>query len=151
MTGYVWTISGGTITAGGGATDNTATVTWTTVGAGWISVNYTNGNNCTATIATVKNVIVNALPVPTLSGPTPVCVNSMGNVYTTDAGMTNYLWSVTGGTITAGGPFSNTIAVTWNAVGAQTVSVNYTNDNNRAITCMCYLYTQFIYNRGRND
>ena len=42
--------------------------------------------------------------------------------------MTNYVWSVSaGGTITAGGTnISNTVTVTWNTTGPQSVSVNYT-------------------------
>jgi len=94
MTGYIWTISaGGTITAGGGAANNTATVTWNTAGAQTINVNYINGNSCTAATATVKNVTVNPLPVPTITGNASACINSTGNVYTTESGMTGYIWS----------------------------------------------------------
>jgi hypothetical protein len=132
MTNYIWSIAGGTITAGGATTNNTATVTWTTVGAQSISVNYTNTNGCTAASPVVYPVTVNALPVPTIvSGPASVCVNSTGNVYTTQGGMSNYIWTVSaGGTITAGGGTgNNTVTVTWNTAGAQTVSINYTNAN----------------------
>jgi hypothetical protein len=132
MTNYVWSVSaGGTVTGGGSATSNTVTVTWNTVGAQFVGVNYTNTNGCTALAATTFNVTVNALPVPTLTGPNPVCAGSTGNVYTTQAGMTNYVWAVSaGGTVTAGGTLaSNTVTVTWNTAGAQTVSVNYTNAN----------------------
>ncbi|TRZ74861.1 MAG: hypothetical protein D4R97_03450, partial [Bacteroidetes bacterium] len=47
--------------------------------------------------------------------------------YTTDAGMNNYLWLVSaGGTIIAGGSTTdNSVTVTWNTAGIQTVSVNY--------------------------
>jgi len=126
MTNYVWTLSaGGTITAGSGT--NAITVSWTTAGAKTVSVTYTNtaGNTASA----VYNVTVNPLPVPTIAGPASVCVYSAGNVYTTQTGMTNYVWTVTaGGTITAGGTStSSTVTVTWNTVGAQTVKVNYTN------------------------
>ena len=130
MTNYIWAVSaGGTITAGGTTNSNTVTVTWNTAGAQTVSVNYTNSNGCTAAAPTVFNVTVNALPVPTLAGPTPVCAGATGNVYTTQAGNTNYIWAVSaGGTITAGGTTnSNTVTVTWNTAGAQTVSVNYTN------------------------
>ena len=132
MTNYIWAVSaGGTITAGGGLANSTVTVTWNTAGAQTVSVNYTNGNGCTATAPTVYNVTVNPLPVPTIAGPASVCVNSTGNVYTTESGMTNYIWSVSaGGTITAGGgTANNTVTVTWNTVGAQSVSINYTNSN----------------------
>ena len=132
MTNYIWSVSaGGTVTGGGGVGNNTVTVTWNTAGAQTVSVNYTNGNGCTAATPAVYNVTVNALPVVTIAGPTPVCAGSTGNIYTTQAGMSNYIWSVSaGGTITAGGGLANsTVTVTWNTAGAQTVSVNYTNGN----------------------
>ena len=130
MTGYSWTVSsGGTITAGGTATDNTATVKWNTVGPQTISVNYSNASSCTAVIPTAYAVTVYDLPVPTITGPTPVCANTTGNVYVTETGMTGYTWTVSaGGTITAGGgTTSNSVTVTWNTAGPQTVTVNYTN------------------------
>ena len=132
MTGYNWSVSaGGTITAGGTATSNTVTVTWNTTGAQTVSVNYTNGNGCTAAAPNVYNVTVNPLPVPTITGPASVCINVTGNTYSTQAGMTGYAWSVSpGGIITAGGTsIDNTITVTWNIAGQQTVSVNYLNAN----------------------
>ena len=130
MTNYAWTIVGGTITAGGAATDNTVTVTWNGVGPYSVSVNYNNLNGCTATNPTILPVTVNPLPVVALTGPSPVCLNSIGNVYTTDAGMTNYVWTIVGGTKTAGGTATdNTVTVTWNGVGPYSVSVNYNNIN----------------------
>jgi hypothetical protein len=130
MSAYTWVVSaGGTITLGAGT--NAITVTWNTAGAQTVSVNYTNGFSCPALVPTVLNVTVNALPVPTLAGPTPICVGTTGNVYSTQAGMTNYLWTVSaGGTITSGGGTgNNTVTVTWNTAGAQTVRVNYSNAN----------------------
>ncbi len=130
MSNYVWTISaGGTITAGGGSTNNTVTVVWNTAGPQTVSVNYQNLGGCSAASATLFNVTVGVLPVPTITGPSPICVYTGNNVYTTEPGMTNYLWTVSaGGTITAGGgTTNNTVTVTWNTAGPQTVSVNYTN------------------------
>jgi hypothetical protein len=130
MSSYAWTVSpGGTITAGGTSTINTVTITWTTSGAKTVSVNYANSSGCLASVPATQAVTVNALPVPTLTGAGSVCVNSTGNVYTTEAGMSNYAWTVsTGGTITAGGTStSNTVTITWSTAGAQTVSVNYSN------------------------
>ncbi|MCX6249756.1 MAG: hypothetical protein NTX61_03295 [Bacteroidetes bacterium] len=143
MTNYTWLVSsGGTITAGGTTSSSSVTVTWNTAGAQTVSINYTNTNGCTAASPTVYNVVVNALPVPAITGPTPVCLNSTGNVYTTQTGMTNYLWSVSaGGTITAGGTLtSSTATVTWITAGAQTVSVNYANSNN------CTAASPTVYN-----
>ncbi|TSA27959.1 MAG: hypothetical protein D4R67_05050, partial [Bacteroidetes bacterium] len=145
-TGYSWTIStGGTITSG--ATNQTATVTWVTAGSQSITVVYVDPNGCTVNPVT-KIVTVNDLPTPTLSGPTPVCYGSTGNVYTTQASMTNYSWNVTGGNITAGGTStSNTATVTWTSSGSQSISVNYTNGNGcTAATATSYpvsVYQQF--------
>ncbi|MFH1297456.1 MAG: T9SS type A sorting domain-containing protein [Bacteroidota bacterium] len=145
MTNYVWTVSaGGTITAGGTSTSSTVTVTWNTTGAKTVSVIYTNSNGCTAAPATVYNVTVNPLPVPTISGPASVCIYSSGNVYTTQTGMTNYVWTVSaGGTITAGGTSgSSSVTVTWSTIGAKTVSVIYTNSNGcTAATATAYNVT----------
>ncbi len=127
---YVWTISaGGTITSGGTSTSNTAVVTWNTVGSQSVSVSYTDPITlCTAASPTILNVTVNTLPAPTfLTGSTSVCKGVPGNLYTTEPGMTNYTWTITGGAITAGGnSTSNSATVTWNNVGLQSISVNYT-------------------------
>ena len=132
MSNYVWSVSaGGTVTSGGGTNNNSVTVTWNTSGARTVSVNYNNASGCPAASPTVYNVTVNALPVPTITGPFAVCPGSTNNVYTTESGMTNYLWTVSaGGTITAGGGTGNrTVTVTWNTAGARTVGVNYTDAN----------------------
>jgi hypothetical protein len=127
MSDYIWVVNGGTITAGGGLTDNTVTVTWDGVAPYSVSVNYTAGTNCTGATPTVLPVVVNPLPVVALAGPTPVCFNDAGNVYTTDAGNSNYTWVVFGGTVTAGGGLTdNTVTVTWDGVAPFSVSVNYT-------------------------
>ena len=141
MTGYTWTIStDGTITAGGNATSNTVTVTWNTAGPQTVSVNYTNTNTCTAINPTVYNVTVNPLPVPTISGPSTVCANSTGNVYTTETGMIGYSWIVSAGGTIASGAGTNAINVSWNTTGPKTVSINYTNAN------LCAAFIPTVYN-----
>jgi hypothetical protein len=62
MSGYTWSVTGGTISAGGTATDNTATITWTTIGNQEILVNYTDSNGCTAGSATQLPVQVFKVP-----------------------------------------------------------------------------------------
>ncbi|MBE0649110.1 MAG: T9SS type A sorting domain-containing protein [Bacteroidales bacterium] len=135
MTAYVWTVSaGGTITAGAGTAS--ITVTWNTAGAQSVTATYTNASGCAAAAPTSYPVTVNARPTPTITGPANICQNTAGNVYTTQAGMTNYAWTVSaGGTITAGGTAtSNTVTVTWTTSGAKTVGVNYTNAGGCAAT-----------------
>ena len=125
MSAYDWTVSeGGTILPGTGDGHNSVTVTWTTTGAKTVSVKYTNGDGCPALVATDHHVMVNDIPVPTITGPNPACIGSSGNIYTTEPGMTNYIWTVSaGGTLT---PNGNSATVTWNTTGDQSVSVNYT-------------------------
>ena len=67
--------------------------------------------------------------LPTIQGPGNVCQGAVSNVYTTETGKYDYTWTVSaGGTITAGGTTNdNTVTVTWNTAGAQTVTINYRN------------------------
>ncbi len=142
MSDYTWTIQGGSITSGQGT--NEITVTWNTVGTQWVRVTYTGLNGCEAASATQYNVTVNPLPVPTISGPSTPCEGDPGNIYTTETGMTNYVWNVSsGGTITGGGSASdNNITITWNTTGVQWVSVTYTDVNG----CTNTTPTQFFVN-----
>ena len=93
--------------------------------------NLTVRNSVTGCISDIIpiSITVVGLPVPTItSGPTEACVNSTGNVYTTQSGKSGYTWTVSpGGTITAG-VGTNAITVTWNTTGLQNVKVNYTDN-----------------------
>lgn len=131
MTNYSWSISaGGTIMTGGSATDNMVTVTWNTTGAKWVKVNYHNQSGCPAITPAQYNVVVNALPVPTLSGSSNACLTTPVS-YSTQSGMTNYTWLVSpGGTVLNGGtPSSYFTTINWTTLGPKSVSVNYTNSN----------------------
>ncbi len=126
MSAYSWSVSpGGIITAGLGT--SAITVSWTTVGAKTITVNYNTPAGCAALSPTVYNVTVNALPAPTITGPSPACNNIPGLIYSTQAGMTGYAWTITAGGYITAGLGTNTITVTWTATGSQSVSVNYNN------------------------
>jgi hypothetical protein len=132
MSNYKWHIpAGGTITSGGTTTDNKVTVTWTTLGEKLVTVNYSSIGGSTVYDLNVPSAFpVNVNALPTLSGSATACSTSTGNIYTTEPGMSNYIWNVTGGTITSGGgSTSNSATITWNTAGPQTVSVNYTNFN----------------------
>ncbi|MCX6278290.1 MAG: hypothetical protein NT004_09355, partial [Bacteroidetes bacterium] len=126
MTGYQWTISAGGVIASGQGT-NSILVSWTGAGSQNVSATYTDANGCTPSAPTVKSVTVTSLPIPSITGAESVCgVPSSNNTYTTESGMSGYSWIVSaGGTIT-GGTNTNSITVTWNTLGAQTVSVSYT-------------------------
>jgi uncharacterized protein (TIGR02145 family) len=89
-----------------------------------------NGLGCTGDTV-VSVALVHLLPIPVISGLAILCVGTSGVVYSTQPGMTNYIWSVSvGGTVTAGGTSTNnSVTITWNTPGAQSVSVNYSDAN----------------------
>ncbi len=84
-------------------------------------------NSCGSSNCDSITVVVYPLPTPIISGPASVCVGSTGNVYTTPAGMIGYTWNISAGGIITSGTATNSITVTWNTVGAQTISVNDSN------------------------
>lgn len=67
------------------------------------------------------------LPTPTISGSNTVAINT-DLTLTTQSGMSGYVWSVDGGTITSGsGTYQ--IAVQWSSAGTKNVTVQYTDAN----------------------
>jgi hypothetical protein len=125
-TSYSWTVPvGGTITAGQGTTSITVCYSPTAL-YGFVTV--AGVGACGAGIP--GSLTINVFPpaAPTISGPTAVCQGSTGNIYMTQFGYSNYIWTITGGTITSGqGTYS--VHVTWGTSGAQTISVNFNSLN----------------------
>lgn len=125
---YMWTVTGGTIVAGGTSTDDFIQVDWNLPGVKSIFVNYTNANGCAG--ATSTTVTGSTGTIPVISGPNVVCNLSTGNVYTTQSGQTDYIWNVTGGTITGGGTLNDDdVTITWTTPGTGKVMVNFTDIN----------------------
>lgn len=75
------------------------------------------------------NLSIKALPIPTITGPDPVCQNVAGYIYSTETGNTNYQWQIVGGTINSASN-TNTVSVTWTTPGIGKISVRYANSNN---------------------
>ena len=126
MSGYLWNVPpNGTITAGAGT--NAITVHWTTAGTPAITINYTNAFGCTAVSPSSKTILVNPAPVPTITGLDAVCRNSTSS-YSTQTGMSAYLWTVSGGTIVSG-TGTNSVQITWNTAGSQTITASFTDPN----------------------
>jgi len=124
--GYAWTVSaGGQITAGAGT--NAITVTWNTLGAKTVGVNYTIPAGCNALTPSIYNVTVNPTPSPTITGPSGLCAGSTGIVYTTEPGYSNYNWNISYGGIITSGLNTNQVTVDWATAGSRTISVNYNN------------------------
>ncbi len=85
-------------------------------------------DGCVSSSRVPVTVTLQSRPTPTfISSETTPCVGSSGNIYTTETGKSNYVWTVSGGgTITSGGGNTdNSVTVTWNTAGNQQVSVNY--------------------------
>ena len=86
---YVWSVTNGTITSGGGTADGSATISWSDIGPGKVTVTYIN--NCDETTTKSLNVTVATCSdltiTNTVSNPTPnfgeqitftVTVNNVG-------------------------------------------------------------------------
>jgi hypothetical protein len=139
MNAYNWAVSlGGTIISGAGT--NAVTVLWPYAGQRTVSVTYSTPTGCMAVVPSVYNVTVHPAAVPVIGSSNDPCVNSSGNQYITTTGMNNYQWSISNGGTIDNGLGTNTINVTWNAPGAQWVSVSYTNSFG------CTTVTPTVYN-----
>ncbi len=95
----------------------------------WYRQVQSSPGSCENTITNVVKVKVNPLPIPTITGSQNLCVNSGNYYYSTETGMTGYSWTVSSGGLITSGLGTNTIQVTWNNSGAQSVSVTYINAN----------------------
>ena len=140
QSGYTWSIPGisgtdYTITSGS-TSSNTVTLQWLTTGNKTVTINYTNLNGCTAASpASSTATTVNAVPSPAFtSQPSGAVCSSTDETYTTQAGQSNYIWSVPGVsgtdyTITAGGigTGSNTVTLQWLTPGSKIITINYNN------------------------
>jgi hypothetical protein len=95
-------------------------------------------NSTTGCISSIYSftLTIHSLPLPTLAGIDTLCQGETA-VYTTEAGMSSYTWTVSaGGSVAAGGGAGdNSVTVEWNAVvfppvpSPQTITVNYTDAN----------------------
>jgi len=98
----------------------------------------TASNSCGVGPVSTLPVIVKPVIVPTVTGNASVCAGASGIIYTTEAGKTGYIWTISsGGTITANS--GNSIVADWNTAGAQWVKVNYSNANG----CAAVVPTQY--------
>ncbi|MCK9206015.1 MAG: gliding motility-associated C-terminal domain-containing protein [Salinivirgaceae bacterium] len=99
-TAYTWTISSGGIFQGS-VNGNSVLIVWNTAGTHTVSVNYTDGNFCTAASPTDLAVTVNDNPTPDLSvNTTTTCINQdlalVGNPTGGSSTYTDHLWSDAG-------------------------------------------------------
>jgi len=129
MSEYTWEVSeGGVIT--GGAGTNSVEVTWNDPGNMSLSVNYTNGEGCSAVTPPILDITVLPSPVPVVSGPSTACLREgfeLDYYYSTGSGCTGYYWDISAGGIITAGTGTHAVEVHWNTPGPQYISVNYSN------------------------
>ncbi len=122
---YIWNVLGGTVTAGGGTSDNEITIAWGNGPVGTISL-LVNGTGTDCPFPTVVEIPI-VSPNPPISGPTVVC-RFATEVY--DAPVlpgATYNWTVTGGTILHGRE-TNSISVYFSTTGAKTITLDVFHD-----------------------
>ncbi len=141
-TNYQWTVStGGVITAGGTATDNTVTVTWNTAGTQHVGLDYTVAGGCDALAPTDYSVQVTSTPVAlnvTVSAfQNPVCLGdsvALKAVPSNVGTLQVYQWLVNG-----------------SAAGADTSVYSYVPANGDQVICILTSDLQCIINNTASD
>ena len=142
-----WTIANGNYTSYewsstlegslGELTGASTTFTGSTTGTYSVTVEVTDNNGCTNSAS--ANVVVDTLPVITLSSETAVCQNGdiifTTTAATTDNGIHGYVWTYpTANATVTGETDGNTLTVKWSDYGNKIVRVNYTDGNNCTAT-----------------
>lgn len=112
---------------------NSATTQNITVSNGTYSVAVTDINGCTGSSATPLTITVNPLPSPIISGQTPVCPNSIGEIYSVVNSGNNFLWALSAGSITSG-QNTDSISVDWGVSGNETLTITETDSSTNCST-----------------
>ena len=143
-----WTIENGNYTSyewssdlegslGDNTTGNSITFTGSTTGTYSVTVEVTDNNGCTNSAS--ANVVVDTLPIITLSSETAVCQNGdiifTTTAATADNGIHGYVWTYpTANATVTGETDGNTLTVKWSDYGNKIVRVNYTDGHNCTAT-----------------
>ncbi|MBO7432220.1 MAG: gliding motility-associated C-terminal domain-containing protein [Salinivirgaceae bacterium] len=125
--GLTWSSSGDGTFDNATAEKPTYTFTDNERDAGSVTLTLSAPSNapCTGAATSSITVTINPLPVPKITADDEICQDKTGT-YTTESGMSNYYWSVDGGTPESG---TETFDYTWTTAGPHKVSVSYTNGN----------------------
>jgi hypothetical protein len=124
MSSYSWTISGNGSIAG--ANDGqTVNITAGAAGSYTLTLNVTL-NGCTTTCTKTVAVNPSSTLECTVTGADEVCSNSTGNTYTGTAGMSSYIWSITGNGTIEGSANDQSVSVTVGSAGSFTLTLHTT-------------------------
>lgn len=88
-----------------------------------------SSGSCTSGFSNTIRIFVNEFTVLTITGNNSVCVNSGNYTYSSETGMTSYLWTLTPGGVLVSGQGTNTIMVAWTSAGSNNVSLSYTDQH----------------------
>jgi len=122
MSSYTWNVSsGGTFTTP--VTGNIVNVKWNATGSQYVNVNFTNTYGCIAPVPFQYDVLVNPLPVTTITAGTGPDCEMQQHVYQTppDPACT-FTWSANPGNVVLG-QGTNLATINWLSPGPATVSV----------------------------
>jgi hypothetical protein len=133
MSSYAWSLSGGSSTISGSTTGQSITVNASSIGSYTLTLTVTDASGTTATCT--KAVSLNASPTCFVNGPSLVCNNTPGNIYSGPSGMNSYLWSVSGPATLVGPNIGSSISVTSGFAGAFQVLLTTTDANGCSRTC----------------
>jgi len=122
---YTWIITGGTVTNGGGTSDNEITVQWATGPVGVISLQLSGAAGYCNLPTVIEIPIVS--PNPQISGPTTICRFNDAVFEAPLLPGTTYNWTVTGGSINSG-QGTNSITTYFSTIGSKTITLNVFHD-----------------------
>lgn len=94
---------------------------------GTYAMTITNTSGCSEPSSNEVTVNSGVAPIPVITGPLAVCMDSGFQEYTTDLAMNGYEWTLSAGGTLVSGAGTNSVQVQWNLEGEQWIAVNYTN------------------------
>jgi hypothetical protein len=134
-TGGTWTVDvpGGTFSDANDVTGATWTAPADFVGTATFTLT-ANGSACGSPTTTKTQVVTAPAVSFTTTPPAFTCLGTSSSVYTTQAGQSDYVWTIDGTegvdyTLVGGTATDPTAAIDWLTTGAKTVTVNYTDAN----------------------
>ncbi|MBL7778799.1 MAG: T9SS type A sorting domain-containing protein [Chitinophagales bacterium] len=119
-TSYTWTLP-----SGYSGTSTTTSIN-ATIGSADGTISVVANNACGASAPRNLSVFVNTVPAQpsTIVGGNSSCVGVTQTYSVTNVSGVTYTWNVTGGTVSGTG---NSVSITWNTAGAQTITVTPSN------------------------
>ena len=99
-----------------------------------LTLDIEDANGCTSSCT--LTVTVNANPVCTINGPSAVCANTTGHVYSGPAGMASWTWSIAGNGSIPGATTGQNVTVDAGAAGSYTLTLTIVDGNGCTSTCM---------------